>query len=82
MRGRRSLPAHRVRPSLRTKFWSIDEYPMGEYTNVGHFNGPEGRIVHVSMEDKELIDYFTREAAAMGGQHRRHQGTAHPLPFR
>ena len=45
----------------------IDEYPMGEYTNVGHFNGPEGRIVHVSMEDKELIDYFTREAAAMGG---------------
>ena len=40
----------------------IDEYPMGEYTNVGHFNGPEGRIVHVSMEDKELIDYFTREA--------------------
>lgn len=60
----------------------IDEYPMGEYTNVGHFNGPEGRIVHVSMEDKELIDYFTREAAAMGGQHRRHQGTAHPLPFR
>ena len=45
----------------------IDEYPMGEYTNVGHFNGPEGRIVHVSMEDKELIDYFTKEAAAMGG---------------
>jgi len=45
----------------------IDEYPMGEYTNVGHFNGPEGRIVHVSMEDKELIGYFTREAAAMGG---------------
>ena len=41
--------------------------PIGEYTNVGHFNGPEGRIVHVSMEDKELIDYFTREAAAMGG---------------
>ena len=40
---------------------------MGEYTNVGHFNGPEGRIVHVSMEDKELIGYFTREAAAMGG---------------
>ena len=60
----------------------IDEYPMGEYTNVGHFNGPEGRIVHVSMEDKELIDYFTKEAAAMGGQYRRHQGTAHPLPFR
>lgn len=45
----------------------IDEYPMGEYTNVGHFNGPEGRIVHVSMEDKELIDYFTKEAATMGG---------------
>lgn len=45
----------------------IDEYPMGEYTNVGHFNGPEGRIVHVSLEDKELLDYFTREAAAMGG---------------
>lgn len=45
----------------------IDEYPMGVYTNVGHFNGPNGRIVHVSMDDKELIDYFTKEAAAMGG---------------
>ena len=46
----------------------IDEYPMGEYTNVGHFNGPEGRIVHVSMEDKELIDYFTRQEQP-GGRH-------------
>lgn len=45
----------------------IDEYPLGEYSNVGHFNGPDGRIVHVSMDDKSLIDYFTREAAAMGG---------------
>lgn len=45
----------------------IDEYPMGEYTNVGHFDGPDGRIVHVSMDDKELINYFTKEAAAMGG---------------
>ena len=45
----------------------IDEYPMGEYTNVGHFGGPDGRIVHVSMDDKELINYFTKEAAAMGG---------------
>jgi hypothetical protein len=45
----------------------IDDYPLGEYTNVGHFNGPTGRIVHVSMDDKELIEYFTKEAAAMGG---------------
>lgn len=67
MRGRRSLPVLRVRPSPRTKFWSLTNTPWGEYTNVGHFNGPEGRIVHVSMEDKELIDYFTKEAAAMGG---------------
>ena len=82
MRGRRSLPVLRVRPSPRTKFWSLTNTPWGNTPTWGILTGPEGRIVHVSMEDKELIDYFTREAAAMGGQYRRHQGTAHPLPFR
>ncbi len=54
-------------PVPRNEVLVIDEYPMGEYVNVGRFDGPDGRIVRVSMEDKALLEYFTKEAAAMGG---------------
>ncbi len=45
----------------------IDEFPLGEYVHVGYFEGPEGKIVRVSLDDKELIDYFKQKAADMGG---------------
>ncbi len=45
----------------------IDEFPLGEYVHVGYFEGPEGKVVRVSLDDKELIDYFKQKAADMGG---------------
>ncbi|MDO4410957.1 MAG: hypothetical protein Q4C05_06725 [Akkermansia sp.] len=45
----------------------MDEYPLAEYTHIGYFSSPDGQIVRVSLENTELINYFTKEAAAMGG---------------
>ncbi len=45
----------------------MDSFPLGDYANVGHFEGPAGKTLDVSDLDVKQMDYFKTEAAKMGG---------------